>query len=137
MQIDYETSPVRDYLEAAVDKVVDIHFTEPLGDILVFLTGQAEIKEAEYSIKEKVPFVPHPPPYLRTSEDGMAHGNGNGGKGRAAGRCGSHSDSSFFPPPARPSGLPPSPPPPPCPSDTDVCRGSTALIPVVLLRMPE
>ena len=35
----------RDYLAAAVDTAIDIHLHQPLGDILVFLTGQAEIQK--------------------------------------------------------------------------------------------
>lgn len=36
--------PERDYLEAAIRTVVQIHICEPPGDILVFLTGQEEIE---------------------------------------------------------------------------------------------
>ena len=32
-----------DYVAAAVDTALDIHLHQPPGDILVFLTGQAEI----------------------------------------------------------------------------------------------
>jgi len=38
--------PERDYLEAAIRTVVQIHMCEPLGDILVFLTGEEEIEDA-------------------------------------------------------------------------------------------
>ena len=33
----------RDHLQASVDTVLDIHMRQPPGDILLFLTGQAEI----------------------------------------------------------------------------------------------
>ena len=36
----------RDYLMAAVDTALDIHLHQPPGDILVFLSGQAEIEKA-------------------------------------------------------------------------------------------
>jgi ATP-dependent RNA helicase DHX8/PRP22 len=39
----------RDYVVAAVDTALDIHIHQPLGDILVFLTGQAEIEKVLYS----------------------------------------------------------------------------------------
>ena len=38
--------PERDYLEAAIRTVVQIHMCEPVGDILVFLTGEEEIEDA-------------------------------------------------------------------------------------------
>lgn len=38
-----------DILSAATDTVLQIHLDEPPGDILVFLTGQAEIDKAQHS----------------------------------------------------------------------------------------
>ncbi len=35
-----------DYVDQGVDTVIDIHLREPQGDILLFLTGQAEIDQA-------------------------------------------------------------------------------------------
>ncbi|KAJ0412253.1 hypothetical protein ATCC90586_006639 [Pythium insidiosum] len=43
----YTKAPEADYLDAAVVTVLQIHITQPLGDILVFLTGQEEIEAAE------------------------------------------------------------------------------------------
>uniref|UniRef100_A0A1J3K7M0 RNA helicase n=1 Tax=Noccaea caerulescens TaxID=107243 RepID=A0A1J3K7M0_NOCCA len=43
--------PEPDRLETAVRTVFQIHQTEPLGDILVFLTGQEEIETAETKLK--------------------------------------------------------------------------------------
>ena len=43
----YTKAPEADYLEAAIVTVLQIHVTQPLGDILVFLTGQEEIEAAE------------------------------------------------------------------------------------------
>ncbi|OMJ77262.1 hypothetical protein SteCoe_23171 [Stentor coeruleus] len=40
----YTKSPEADYIEAAVITVLQIHVTQPAGDILVFLTGQEEIE---------------------------------------------------------------------------------------------
>jgi ATP-dependent RNA helicase DHX8/PRP22 len=39
----YTKEPESDYLDAALITVMQIHLTEPPGDILVFLTGQEEI----------------------------------------------------------------------------------------------
>ena len=38
--------PERDYLEAAIRTVVQIHVCEPPGDVLLFLTGEEEIEDA-------------------------------------------------------------------------------------------
>lgn len=39
----YTREPEMDYLSSALDSVIQIHISEPEGDILVFLTGQEEI----------------------------------------------------------------------------------------------
>lgn len=46
VEIFYTQQPERDYLEAAIRTVVQIHSCEPPGDILVFLTGEEEIEDA-------------------------------------------------------------------------------------------
>ena len=46
VEIFYTQQPERDYLEAAIRTVVQIHLCEPPGDILVFLTGEEEIEDA-------------------------------------------------------------------------------------------
>jgi ATP-dependent RNA helicase DHX8/PRP22 len=43
VEILYTKEPESDYLEAALVTVLQIHLSEPAGDILVFLTGQEEI----------------------------------------------------------------------------------------------
>lgn len=43
VEIMYSREPEDDYLDAALTTVMQIHLTEPPGDILVFLTGQEEI----------------------------------------------------------------------------------------------
>jgi ATP-dependent RNA helicase DHX8/PRP22 len=43
VEIMYSREPEDDYLDAALTTVMQIHLTEPAGDILVFLTGQEEI----------------------------------------------------------------------------------------------
>ena len=46
--------PERDYLEASIRTVVQIHLSEPAGDVLVFLTGEEEIEEACRKIQDEV-----------------------------------------------------------------------------------
>lgn len=43
VEIMYSREPESDYLDAALVTVMQIHLTEPQGDILLFLTGQEEI----------------------------------------------------------------------------------------------
>ena len=43
VEIMYSREPEEDYLDAALTTVMQIHLTEPPGDILLFLTGQEEI----------------------------------------------------------------------------------------------
>ena len=46
VEIFYTEAAERDYLEAALNTVLQIHATEPEGDILLFLTGEEEIEDA-------------------------------------------------------------------------------------------
>ncbi|PHH68028.1 hypothetical protein CDD80_308 [Ophiocordyceps camponoti-rufipedis] len=46
VEILYSKEPESDYLDAALVTVMQIHLTEPKGDILLFLTGQEEIDTA-------------------------------------------------------------------------------------------
>ncbi|EEB05579.1 ATP-dependent RNA helicase Prp43 [Schizosaccharomyces japonicus yFS275] len=46
VEIYYTQEPERDYLEAALRTVLQIHVEEGPGDILVFLTGEEEIEDA-------------------------------------------------------------------------------------------
>ncbi|KAL1176792.1 hypothetical protein V6Z11_A04G183500 [Gossypium hirsutum] len=54
VEIQYTKAPVADYLDAAIVTVLQIHVTQPPGDILVFLTGQEEIESAEEILKHKI-----------------------------------------------------------------------------------
>ena len=47
VDIYYSKAPEADYLEAAVVTTLQIHATQPPGDILVFLTGQEEIETCQ------------------------------------------------------------------------------------------
>jgi pre-mRNA-splicing factor ATP-dependent RNA helicase DHX15/PRP43 len=46
VEIYYTSEAEKDYLEASIRTVLQIHATEPAGDILVFLTGEEEIEDA-------------------------------------------------------------------------------------------
>ncbi|MCL7047867.1 hypothetical protein MKW94_019077 [Papaver nudicaule] len=54
VEIFYTKDPERDYLEAAIRTVVQIHECEGPGDILVFLTGEEEIEDACRKITREI-----------------------------------------------------------------------------------
>lgn len=54
VEILYAKQPESDYLDAALITVLQIHLTEPEGDVLVFLTGQEEIDHACQSLYERM-----------------------------------------------------------------------------------
>ena len=53
VDIFYTKAPEADYIDAAVVSILQIHVTQPLGDILVFLTGQDEIETAQEMLLER------------------------------------------------------------------------------------
>ena len=53
IEIFYTAEPEKDYVEAVIRTVMEIHLSEEKGDILVFLTGQDEIEDVCDKIKEK------------------------------------------------------------------------------------
>ncbi|GMH01388.1 hypothetical protein Nepgr_003227 [Nepenthes gracilis] len=53
VEIHYTKAPEADYLDAAIVTALQIHVTQPPGDILVFLTGQEEIETAEEIFKHR------------------------------------------------------------------------------------
>jgi len=54
VEIFYTQEPERDYLEAAIRTVVQIHLCEPPGDVLLFLTGEEEIEDACNKIRREI-----------------------------------------------------------------------------------
>ena len=54
VEILYTREPESDYVDAALMTVMQIHLTEPAGDILVFLTGQEEIDTACEVLHERM-----------------------------------------------------------------------------------
>lgn len=59
VEIYYTQEPERDYLEASIRTVVQIHVIEPIGDVLVFLTGEEEIEEACRKIQDEIKRFDH------------------------------------------------------------------------------
>jgi len=53
VEIFYVPEPERDYVEAAIRTVVQIHKCEEPGDVLLFLTGEAEIEDACRKIRSE------------------------------------------------------------------------------------
>merc|ERR1719154_404015 len=49
----YTKTPEANYIDAAVVTILQIHVTQKLGDILVFLTGQEEIEAAQELLMER------------------------------------------------------------------------------------
>eukprot|EP00928_Gymnodinium_smaydae_P046680 TRINITY_DN31105_c0_g1_i1.p1 TRINITY_DN31105_c0_g1~~TRINITY_DN31105_c0_g1_i1.p1 ORF type:complete len:1151 (+),score=293.85 TRINITY_DN31105_c0_g1_i1:106-3558(+) len=66
VEILYSKDPEQDYVEAALTTVLQIHLTEPSGDILVFLTGQEEIDTACQILHERMQKLESmsPPPLI-------------------------------------------------------------------------
>ena len=54
VEIFFTPEPERDYLEAAIRTVVQVHLCEGEGDILVFLTGEQEIEDACRKTKNEI-----------------------------------------------------------------------------------
>lgn len=53
VQIHFVEEPVQDYVQSAVSTVLSIHEREPMGDILVFFTGQDDIDAAIRLLNEE------------------------------------------------------------------------------------
>jgi ATP-dependent RNA helicase DHX8/PRP22 len=54
VEVLYTKAPEADYMDAAMITVMQIHLTEPEGDILLFLTGQEEIDTAAQILFERI-----------------------------------------------------------------------------------
>lgn len=53
VDIYYTKAPEADYIEACVVTILQIHVTQPLGDVLVFLPGQEEIEQCQEILQER------------------------------------------------------------------------------------
>lgn len=54
VDIYYTKAPEADYVDACVISVLQIHVTQPLGDVLVFLTGQEEIETCQELLQDRL-----------------------------------------------------------------------------------
>nr|NVI75401.1 lethal (2) 37Cb [Cucujiformia]NVI75435.1 lethal (2) 37Cb [Cucujiformia] len=54
VDIYYTKAPEADYVDACIISVLQIHATQPLGDILVFLTGQDEIETCQELLTDRI-----------------------------------------------------------------------------------
>ncbi|XP_030765418.1 pre-mRNA-splicing factor ATP-dependent RNA helicase DHX16 [Sitophilus oryzae] len=54
VDIYYTKAPEADYVDACVISILQIHVTQPLGDILVFLTGQEEIETCQELLQDRL-----------------------------------------------------------------------------------
>lgn len=57
----YSKSPCEDYVDAAVKQVLNIHLSQPAGDILVFMTGQEDIEITCEVVAERLALLDSPP----------------------------------------------------------------------------
>eukprot|EP00923_Selenidium_pygospionis_P045261 GHVN01078096.1.p1 GENE.GHVN01078096.1~~GHVN01078096.1.p1 ORF type:complete len:923 (+),score=166.05 GHVN01078096.1:32-2800(+) len=54
VSIYYTKAPEANFIDAAIVTVLQIHLTQPLGDILVFLPGQAEIEDCQEELERRI-----------------------------------------------------------------------------------
>lgn len=54
----HTTEPQADYVDAAINTILQIHTEEPEGDILCFLTGQEEIEDAKRVLESRKLLLP-------------------------------------------------------------------------------
>ena len=62
VEIFHSKTPCEDYVDSAVNQVLQIHLSLPPGDILVFMTGQEDIEITCQVIKERLSQLDEPPP---------------------------------------------------------------------------
>ena len=54
VEILFSSEPEKDYLDAALRTALQIHISEPEGDILIFLTGQEEIEDFAKKLRSEL-----------------------------------------------------------------------------------
>ncbi|GLE07995.1 hypothetical protein PINS_up018863 [Pythium insidiosum] len=60
----YAQTPQDDYVDAAVKQVLQIHLSQPPGDVLVFMTGQEDIEATCFVLAERMARVDGAPPLM-------------------------------------------------------------------------
>ncbi|KAL4468705.1 hypothetical protein ABPG74_005208 [Tetrahymena malaccensis] len=58
IEVFYSKKPHADYLDAALNTILQIHFEEQDGDILCFLVGQEDIEDMQQMLEEKIELFP-------------------------------------------------------------------------------
>lgn len=58
VNIIYSKTPVIDYMDACVERVVNIHATQPSGSILVYLPSQDEVETCHEMLKDRAKGLP-------------------------------------------------------------------------------
>lgn len=61
----YTAEPQKDYLDAAILTIFQLHMERPAGDLLVFLTGQEEIEAVQRILEEHSPSCPAGTPKMQ------------------------------------------------------------------------
>ncbi|KAL9636505.1 MAG: hypothetical protein Q9204_002232 [Flavoplaca sp. TL-2023a] len=61
VDIQYSRSPCEDYVDSAVKQILAIHVSQPVGDILVFMTGQEDIEITCELVEERLKLLNDPP----------------------------------------------------------------------------
>ncbi|KAL7422216.1 hypothetical protein Q5752_002862 [Cryptotrichosporon argae] len=64
VEVCYLKEPCVDYVQTAIDTVFDIHLKEPIGDVLVFLTGREEIDQAIQQVSDRIASLPRAAPRI-------------------------------------------------------------------------
>ncbi|KAH6777513.1 RNA helicase family protein [Perilla frutescens var. frutescens] len=54
VEISYSLERPKSYIEASLQKALDIHIREPEGDILIFMTGQDDIEKLVSKLEERI-----------------------------------------------------------------------------------
>ena len=62
VEIFHSKSPCEDYVDSAIKQVLQIHLSQPKGDILVFMTGQEDIEATCSVIEERLEMLDDPEP---------------------------------------------------------------------------
>ncbi|WVQ96080.1 hypothetical protein IAU59_003181 [Kwoniella sp. CBS 9459] len=62
VEIFHSKSPCEDYVDSAIKQVLQIHLSNPAGDILVFMTGQEDIQCTCQVVEERLSQLDDPPP---------------------------------------------------------------------------
>lgn len=62
VEIFHSKSPCEDYVDSAVKQVLQIHLSNPPGDVLVFMTGQEDIEVTCQVVEERLAQLDDPAP---------------------------------------------------------------------------